>query len=219
MALTRKMLKGMGLTEEQIDTIIEGHDETVSGLKEKITDLTTRANEADALRKERDDLQKIVDAAKGGTDWKAEYDKLKAATEQKETFGKLEKAHRALLKDLHVDESVIDLIVAATNYGDMQLDKDGKSIKDADKLSESIKEKYAAHIVTEGAKTPPVKTPPDPKTPAFESMNLTQKMEYANLHPNDPAVASWLQNPIPPAKANDGGKDGGKDGDKDGGKA
>ena len=39
MALTRKMLKGMGLTEEQIDTIIEGHDETVAALKDQITDL------------------------------------------------------------------------------------------------------------------------------------------------------------------------------------
>lgn len=208
MALTRDMLKGLDLTEEQIGKIIDGHTDTVQALKKERDEWKEKAKDAETYKKERDDLQKQVDAAKGDTDWKAEYDKLKAATEQKETFGKLEKAHRALLKDLHVDESVIDLIVAATNYGDMQLDKDGKSIKDADKLSETIKEKYAAHIVTEGAKTPPVKTPPDPKTPAFESMNLTQKMEYANLHPNDPAVASWLKNPVPPTKTDpDGGKD------------
>lgn len=36
MALTRKLLKGMGLTEEQVDTIIEAHTDTVDGLKEQI---------------------------------------------------------------------------------------------------------------------------------------------------------------------------------------
>ena len=31
MALTRKLLKGMGLTDEQVDTIIEAHSDTVDG--------------------------------------------------------------------------------------------------------------------------------------------------------------------------------------------
>ena len=36
MAITRKLLKGMGLTEEQQDTIIEAHTDTVNGLKADI---------------------------------------------------------------------------------------------------------------------------------------------------------------------------------------
>ena len=36
MALTRKLLKGMGLTDEQVDTIIEAHTDTVDGLKEQV---------------------------------------------------------------------------------------------------------------------------------------------------------------------------------------
>lgn len=36
MALTRKLLKGMGLTDEQVDTIIEAHTDTVDGLKADI---------------------------------------------------------------------------------------------------------------------------------------------------------------------------------------
>ena len=36
MALTRKLLKGMGLTDEQVDTIIEAHVETVDSLKVSI---------------------------------------------------------------------------------------------------------------------------------------------------------------------------------------
>ena len=190
MALTREMLKGLDLTEEQIGKIIDGHTDTVN-----------------ALKKERDDLQKKVDAADTGTDWKAEYDKLKADTEAKETATKLKAAYKQLLKDAKVDEDMIDSILDVTKFDGMKLDKDG-SLHDADKLTEGITAKYAKFIVTEGEKTPPVKTPPDPKTPAFESMNLTQKMEYANLHPNDPAVASWLKNPVPPTKTDPAKEDG-----------
>lgn len=163
MALTRKMLKGMGLTEEQIDTIIEGHDETVSGLKDKITELTGKANQADALKKERDDLQKKIDDASGGTDWKAEYDKLKADTEAKETASKVKTAYRQLLIDAHVDPDMIDTVMDATRFDDKKLDKDGKTLKDADKLTEGITSKWSKFIVTEGTKAPPIKTPPEGK--------------------------------------------------------
>lgn len=163
MALTRKMLKGMGLSEEQIDTIIDGHDETVSGLKDKITDLTDKANQADALRKERDDLQKKIDDASGDTDWKAEYDKLKADTEAKETTSKVKAAYRQLLTDAHVDPDMIDTIMEATRFDDKKLDKDGKTLKDADKLTEDITSRWQKFIVTEGTKAPPTKTPPEGK--------------------------------------------------------
>ena len=36
MSLTRKSLKAMGLTDEQIESVIEMHTDTVSGLKEKL---------------------------------------------------------------------------------------------------------------------------------------------------------------------------------------
>lgn len=165
MALTRKMLKGMGLTEEQIDTIIEGHDETVSALKDKITELTGKAGEADALRKERDDLKaaadKAAEDAKNGTDWKAEYDKLKADTEAKETASKVKAAYRQLLKDARLDDDMLDTVMDATRFDDMKLDKDGKTLKDADRLTEGINTRWAKFIVTEGTKTPPTKTPPE----------------------------------------------------------
>ena len=35
MALTRKMLKAMGIEDEKIDQIIEAHSETVDALKEQ----------------------------------------------------------------------------------------------------------------------------------------------------------------------------------------
>lgn len=161
MALTRKMLKGMGLTEEQIDTIIEGHDETVSALKDRITELNGKADQAEALKKERDDLRKAAEDAKNGTDWKAEYDKLKADTEAKETAAKVKAAYRQLLRDAKLDDDMLDTVMDATRFDDMKLDRDGKTLKDADKLTEGITSKWQKFIVTEGTKAPPTKTPPE----------------------------------------------------------
>ena len=160
MALTRKMLKGMGLSEEQIDTIIEGHDDTVQALKSQIADLTDKANASDALKKERDDLKKQIEEAKSGTDWKAEFDKLTADIEAKETRSKLKSAYKALLKAEKIDERDHDLILAGTDFAAMKLDKEGK-LANADKLAEAIREKYADRIVTEGKKATPTKTPPE----------------------------------------------------------
>ena len=51
MALTRKLLKGMGLTDEQVDTIIEAHTDTVDGLKDQISTYKADADcFADGLR-------------------------------------------------------------------------------------------------------------------------------------------------------------------------
>ena len=35
MAFTRKFLKALGLTEEQVDSVVEAHTETVDGLKSR----------------------------------------------------------------------------------------------------------------------------------------------------------------------------------------
>lgn len=37
MALTRKMLKAMGIEDEKIDQIIDAHTETVEGLKDQVS--------------------------------------------------------------------------------------------------------------------------------------------------------------------------------------
>lgn len=159
MALTRKMLKGMGLTEEQIDTIIEGHDETVTALKEERDDWKEKAGKAEGYKSERDRLQQQVDDAKNGTDWKAEYDKLKADTEAKETITKVKRAYRTLLKDGSIDPDVIDSIMEATNFDGIKLEKDG-TLHDADKLTEGIKSRWGKFVVTESAKPTPTPTPP-----------------------------------------------------------
>ena len=159
MALTRKMLKGMNLTEEQIDTIIEGHDETVSALKSDRDAWKDKAAQAETLKTERDDLRQKLDAQNSGTDWKGEYDKLKASIDAKETAAKVREAYRGILKAEHIDETLHDLILDGTKLDAVKLNKDG-ALENADAIAAAVREKYAAHIVKTDTQTTPARTPP-----------------------------------------------------------
>ena len=73
--LTRKSLKAMSLTDEQVDSIVEMHTETVDGLKEKIKAAEEKADQYDTVKKELDEI-------KGGKDYKTEYSNLKKEYEK-----------------------------------------------------------------------------------------------------------------------------------------
>ena len=161
MALTRKMLKAMGIEEEKIDQIIEAHAETVDGLKADVNKYKGDAEKLPGVQKELDDLK-----AAGDGGYKEKYEKeheafedFKKTQKSKETKEAKEKAFRALLKEAGVSEKRIDSIIKVTDFDGFSLEEDGK-IKDADKLTESVKTEWADFIVqtqTTGAKTA---TPP-----------------------------------------------------------
>lgn len=159
-ALTRKMLKGLGIAEDAADAIFEAHVEDMNGIKAERDDWKEKAATAEALKTERDQLKQQIEDGKNGTDWKAEYDKLKADTESKETAAKVKKAYRGMLKAAKVDEDMLDTIMDATRFDGMKLDKDD-SLHDADKLAEDINTRWAKFIVTEGTKPTPTRTPPE----------------------------------------------------------
>lgn len=77
MSITRKFLKAMGITDEQVESIIDAHTETVDGLK---TDAAKYKADADLLA----DVQKQLDAANekletaGGGEIQAKLDALQA---------------------------------------------------------------------------------------------------------------------------------------------
>ena len=160
MALTRSMLKGMNLTEEQQQAIIDAHMETVDGLKGQITKLTEKADRADALQKE-------LDGMKGGTDWKAKHDALekefkafKLQNEEKERAEAVKAAFKGLLKECNIDPKRIDVILRATNFDGMKLGEDGK-LENADKLKEDIKRDWGDFEVTTRTRGADVSTPPE----------------------------------------------------------
>lgn len=169
MALTRKLLKGMGLTDEQVDTIIEAHTDTVDGLKADITKYEGDAKKLPGVQKELDDLK-----AAGDGGYKEKYEKEKKAFEdfktaqtEKETRAAKVTAYTAFLKALGISEKRIPSIIKVTDLNSVEIE--GDKVKDADnKLSESVKTEWADFIEvsnTNGANTnnPPANNTGDPK--------------------------------------------------------
>ena len=167
MALTRKMLKGMGLTEEQADTIIDAHSETVDGLKEKLKTAEEKAAAADAVQKELDGLK-----AKGGEDYKARAEKaerelkdFKAEIAAKETRAAKEKAARAYFeaKNITGNNLAIALRGAKDEISGIELaDKGG--IKDTKALDDLIGGEFASLVVKSSARGAATATPPGSKS-------------------------------------------------------
>ena len=101
MALTRKMLKAMGIEDEKIDQIIDAHAETVDGLKESLKKAQADAQALPGLQKELETAQADLEAAKKDG-WKDKHDALKKEFEDykkdvtaKETKAAKEAAARA----------------------------------------------------------------------------------------------------------------------------
>lgn len=165
MALTRNMLKGMELTDEQVSTIINEHVATVDALKEQLKEANGKV---ETLSKETETLATIkeeLDALKEG-DWKTKYDNEHTAFESykkevnaKETTNKLHSAYRKLLKDQNVGEKHIDSIIKVTDFSEIKLDKEGNLV-DEDKLSENIKSEWSGFITTTETKGAKVDNPP-----------------------------------------------------------
>lgn len=156
MALTRSMLKGMGLTDEQIGAIIDAHTETVDGLKADRDKYKTEAEEAGKKLKDFESAE----------DWQEKYAKEHEAYEnykkdiaEKEKMSGLKAAYRKLLLSQNVGENHIDSILRVTDFSKMKIGEDGK-LEDEAKLIESIKADWSGFIATTQTKGATVSTPP-----------------------------------------------------------
>lgn len=161
MALERKSLKAMGLTEEQIDAIIDGHLDTVNGLKDKVKALEEDLKGLPQLKKQLEDAQ-----AGQSDDWrrrhdavKKQFDDYKAEIAGREEAAKLKSAYKQLLKDEHIDPRRIDVIMRATSFEGKKLDKDGK-LENEDALKADIRKDWADFVQTSGQVGANVPTPP-----------------------------------------------------------
>jgi hypothetical protein len=183
MALTRKLLKGMGLTEEQVDTIIEAHSETVDGLKSDINKYKGDAEKLPNVQKELDDLK-----AAGDGGYKEKYEKehkafedFKTAQTAKEARQAKENAYREFLKTVGVSEKRIPAIMKVTDLDGIEMD--GDKFKDVDKLTESVKTEWADFIETSNTNgantnTPPTNNPTNGEDPS--NMSMEQYIAYRN---------------------------------------
>lgn len=193
MALTRSYLKGMGITDEQVEAIIEAHTEVTNVLKAQRDDYKEKAEKLDDVQKELDSLKT------GDNDWKTKYEKehsdfeaFKTAQAEKDTLANKSEAYKALLTEAKVTDKAHKMIIKGTDFSAMELDENGK-LKDADKLMENIKSEYADWITQVKEGGAPSKVPPENDGGnTFDKMTLGEKMAYANANPSAPEVKAWL---------------------------
>lgn len=156
MALTRKLLEGMGIEDKQVETIIEAHSETVNGLKAERDKYKEQAEKVPDLQKQ---LEEAKEAATDPNEWQKKYDDehkafedFKAKVEQEKAAADKAKAYRDMLAKAGVDLKRIDAIMRVTDLSEVEME--GGKLKDPDKLEESAKQEWADFIVktkTQGA--------------------------------------------------------------------
>lgn len=164
MALTRALLKGMGLTDEQVNAVIEEHTTVKDALKKQLTTLTEEKNALENINAENAELRAKLKEAE---DFKQKYEDVNTRFENykqdianKETFANLKNAYKQLLEENHINDKQIKSILEITKFDKLKLDKDGK-LENIDELNKEINEKYAGFIVeTTTQRSTKVPTPP-----------------------------------------------------------
>ena len=150
MAMTRKGLKAMGLTDEQIDSIIEMHTETVDGLKDKLKAAEDKAEKLEGVQKELDDLK-----ANKGDDYKAKYEKehndfeaYKKDVTAKETKAAKEAAVKAFFESKNITGANLTIAMRGAKDEIAGVELDGDKIKDTAALDALVSGEFAGLVVT-----------------------------------------------------------------------
>lgn len=179
MAFRRSTLAAMGLTNEQVDSIIELHTETVNALKadidkykeaaEKLPDVQRQLDEANSKLKNSDDYKGKYESEK------AAHDKLKADIQTKETTAKKASSFKAMLKDKGYSDNAISKITKYGGFVDgVELDSEGK-ITNSEKLMTSIEAEWGEYKPQAGTQRH------TPVTPPVGGKNLPTKEEILSI--------------------------------------
>lgn len=162
MALTRKLLKGMGLTDEQVDTIIEAHTDTVDGLKADISKYKADAEKLPGVQKELDNLKAASDDG-----YKEKYEKEHSAFEAfktdiaaKESKAAKEKAVRAYFESKNITGANLDLAMRGCGEEMAALELENGKIKDTKSLDALMEGTYKGLVSTTQKKGADPANPP-----------------------------------------------------------
>lgn len=172
MALTRKMLKAMGIEDEKVEQIIEAHTETVTALKDERDAFKADAEKLPAVQKELDELKATdnkEDAYKVKYDaLKEEFDSFKKEQSEKELRVKKEQAYKSLLQEAGVSEKRVDAVLKVSDIDSLEFNEDG-SVKDADNLKKGIETEWADFIVRKETQGTHTSTPPQGSGKVYKS--------------------------------------------------
>lgn len=186
MALTRKLLKGMGLTDEQVDTIIEAHTDTVDGLKADISRYKGDAEKLPGVQRELDNLKAAGD---GGYKEKyekehADFEKYKADQTAKETKASKEKAVRAYYESKGIKGKNLEIAIRASRAEIDGMELDGEKIKDTTVFDGLVSGDFSGMVETSTTTGANTSTPPANNNPNGgedpSKMTMEQYIAYRN---------------------------------------
>lgn len=159
MALTRNFLKSMGLTDEQVNAIIEGHSDTVTALTKERDDARTAASKVDELTRERDDYKAKFEKAGDAAKVQADFDAYKKQVEGEKTKAVKTSAIRAAFTAAGVNRpEFAELLLGKVDFDKVEMD--GDKIKDTASLIDPLKASYAGCFGTVNTNGTPPTNPP-----------------------------------------------------------
>lgn len=165
MALSRKFLKAMGLTEEQIDSVVEAHRETVDGLQKSLTSAEEKANKLGNVEKELNDL-KTANAGKPNFEelYNADHtalENLRSEIAAKEARTAKEAAISAFFEKNNIvgNQKKLAMMVIKGDIDGYEVDESGK-LKDTAKLDALIKGELAGLVSTTRTEGADIAEPP-----------------------------------------------------------
>lgn len=188
MALTRKMLRAMGIEDEKADEIIEAHAETVDALKQKAADAGRGGEEAEGLRKQVEQLKADLAKAqeRGDPDgFKSKYEEehkafegYKAQVAAKDADRTKRSLYRKLLVKAGVGPKRLDAVMRVADLSKVEV-KDG-AIQGADELEKGIKSDWADFIPTTSTQGADPATPPKggQQQPDLSKMTASQYIDW-----------------------------------------
>ena len=194
MALTRKSLKAMGLTDEQVDSIIEMHSETVDGLKEQVNTYKADAEKLPNVQKELDDLKAAGD---GGFKEKFEkehsdFENFKKTIQEKETKAAKESAAKAFFESKGITGNSLEIAMRGSSAEIAALDLDGEKIKDSSALDALVNGTFKALVSTTTTKGANIPNPPVTTTNKAYSADDIRKMSPAEINKNWDSIKASL---------------------------
>lgn len=189
-----RSILGEAHTDEIENRLIAAHLAVVDPLKDDLQRYKADAEKLPGVQKELDDLK----AASTDNEWETKYndehaafEKYKADVAAAAETEKVKAEYRKLLQELGISEKRFDAILRLVDFSEMKLGD--KGLENADKIKESIKSDWADYIPETHEDGADVGNPPNNPSTPFDKMNLTEKMAYANQHPNAPEVMNWLK--------------------------
>ena len=157
---------GEAYTDDIAAKLVELHRGVVDPLKDELDTAKRDATKYKTEAEKVPGLQKDLDEAKKGEDWKAKYEKAdqdlkdyKAKVAQDAETAKVKAAYKKLLTEEKISEKSLDAVLNVTDYSKMKLKEDG-TLDGIEDLKKDIDTRWGGFKVTQRQRGQQVETPP-----------------------------------------------------------